>query len=112
MVGDRSCNFLRRKKLHDLWVMDSPKGRGLRLALRSFADAGLGQLLTMIKTKAKVHGRKFVRVQPHYTSQDCPQCGHRAKKSLSTRIHLCGECGYQEQRDVAAAINIRNKANF
>ena len=23
MVGDRSCNFSRREKLHDLWVMDS-----------------------------------------------------------------------------------------
>jgi putative transposase len=79
---------------------------------KSFADAGLGQLLTMMETKAKVRGREFVRVQPHYTSQDCPQCGHRAKKSLSTRTHHCNECGYQEQRDVAAAINIRAKANF
>lgn len=79
---------------------------------KSFADAGLGQLLALIEQKAKVAEREFVRVQPHYTSQDCPECGHRQKKALSQRTHLCSECGYTAQRDVAAAINIRAKADF
>lgn len=79
---------------------------------KSFADAGLGQLLAMIEEKAKVADREFMRVPPHYTSQDCPECGHRQKKSLSQRTHLCSECGYIAQRDVAAAENIRAKANF
>lgn len=77
---------------------------------KSFADAGLGQLLTMIESKAKACGRTFARVAPHYTSQDCPNCGYRQEKALSQRTHLCAKCGYTTQRDVAAAINIKAKA--
>jgi putative transposase len=79
---------------------------------KSFADAGLGQLLTMIETKAKASGRLFERVSPHYTSQDCPQCKHRQKKALSQRTHKCEQCSYTVPRDVAAAINILSKASF
>jgi len=79
---------------------------------KSFADAGLGQLLTMIETKAKVAGRLFERVAPHYTSQDCPQCKHRQSKALNQRTHKCEQCGYTAPRDVAAAINILSKASF
>jgi putative transposase len=79
---------------------------------KSFADAGLGQLLTMIEAKAKVTGRLFERVAPHHTSQDCPKCQYRQKKSLSQRTHKCGQCGYTAPRDVAAAINILGKASF
>ena len=79
---------------------------------KSFADAGLGQLRDMIKSKAKSHHRDFELVAPHYTSQDCPSCGHRAKKSLSQRTHKCSECGFIAQRDVAAAMNIKAKADF
>jgi putative transposase len=79
---------------------------------KSFADAGLGQLLTMIETKAKATGRLFERVAPHYTSQDCPQCKHRQKKTLSQRTHKCEQCGYTAPRDVAAAINILSNASF
>lgn len=78
---------------------------------KSFADAGLGQLLQMTEQKAQVADREFVKVDPAYTSQTCPQCGMVKKKSLSQRTHQC-DCGYIEQRDVAAAINIRAKANF
>ena len=79
---------------------------------KSFVDAGLGQLLSMMETKSAAHDREFVRVSAYYTTQDCPQCGNRVKKSLSDRIHNCLKCGYEEQRDVAAAINIRAKAKF
>lgn len=79
---------------------------------KSFADAGLGQLLTMIETKAKAQNREFIKVKPHYTSQDCPQCGNRQKKSLSQRTHRCDRCNYIVPPDVAAAINIKAKADF
>ena len=79
---------------------------------KSLLDAGLAQLLTMMEVKAKTHDREFVRVNPAYTSQDCPACGNRVKKALSTRTHNCLECGTILPRDVAAAINIKKAANF
>ena len=79
---------------------------------KSFADAGLGQLLAMIEAKSKPANREFIKVAPHYTSQDCPQCGHRQKKSLSQRTHRCESCGYVAPRDHAAAQVIKAKADF
>jgi transposase len=40
------------------------------------------------------------------TSQNCSNCGKKVKKSLSTRTHVCPHCGFVEDRDVNAAINI------
>ena len=91
------------------WERNNAKAKsGLN---KSFADAGLGQLLTMIETKAKAHNREFIKVQPHFTSQDCPKCGNRQQKSLSQRTHRC-VCGYITPRDVASAIVIKAKADF
>lgn len=53
-------------------------------------------------------GKITIAVPPQYTSQDCPSCGKRVEKSLSTRTHAC-ECGYTEDRDIAASINILKK---
>lgn len=79
---------------------------------KSFADAGIGQLISMTEQKAKEHDREFVKVAPQYTSQDCPKCGDRQKKSLSQRTHRCVSCGYTTKRDHAAAENIKAKADF
>jgi putative transposase len=79
---------------------------------KSMCDAGLGQLRDMIRTKAQSNNRDFVSVSAEYTSQDCPKCGQRVKKSLSVRTHKCTNCGYNEKRKVAAAINIAKRAGF
>ncbi|WP_293163303.1 zinc ribbon domain-containing protein [Okeania sp. SIO2C9] len=31
----------------------------------------------------------MVSVNPNFTSTDCSNCGHRVKKYLSTRTHIC-----------------------
>lgn len=76
---------------------------------KSFADAGLGQFLQMLETKCKDAGREFVKVNPAYTSQECSNCGTIVKKALSQRTHECPECGYVEDRDINAAINIKKR---
>jgi putative transposase len=57
---------------------------------------------------AQKYGKVALAVEPHYTSQQCPDCGTIVKKSLSTRTHTC-KCGCVLQRDYAAAINILRK---
>jgi predicted RNA-binding Zn-ribbon protein involved in translation (DUF1610 family) len=41
----------------------------------------------------------FTRVDPAYTSQDCSQCGHTLRKTLSMREHRCDKCGFVAHRD-------------
>lgn len=76
---------------------------------KAILDNGLGQLLSFVETKSKVTGGEFVKVPPHYTSQECSNCGEIVKKALSNRTHICPSCGYIADRDVNAAINILNR---
>ena len=44
------------------------------------------------------------------SSQICSKCGHRQKMSLNIRTYVCPECEQVIDRDINAAINIRNFA--
>ena len=67
-------------------------------------DAGWGQFLQILEYVCWKRGVYFARVDAKGTSQTCPQCGtHTGKKTLAERVHKCNECGYETDRDVAAA---------
>jgi len=58
------------------------------------------------------YGTRVREVPPHYTSQDCSQCGVRSKESWSYahgRYGECPSCGYRQDRDINAARNIAAK---
>jgi putative transposase len=76
---------------------------------KSILDAGWNMFIAMCVYKAEDAGRLMgvVKVSPKYTSQICSSCGTVKKKELSERWHRC-ECGCELDRDVNAAINIRN----
>ena len=79
--------------------------------IRSMADAGLGQLRTMLEEKGKERGRNVVRVDPKYTSQRCSVCGHtEAGNRPSQELFCCLKCGHTENADVNAAKNILKAA--
>ena len=83
--------------------------RNQKLA-KSINDAAWSQLRKWIEYFGVKYGRLTVAVPPHYTSSDCPNCGNRVKKSLSTRTHICS-CGIEPMdRDYAASLNILKKA--
>jgi putative transposase len=72
---------------------------------RSILDTGWGMLRGMIEYKLAECDGVFVEVptQTVKPSQTCPNCGHQSKKTLDQRLHECKECGYTDDRDVAAA---------
>ena len=72
------------------------------------SDDGWSQFRKWLEYFGWKFGKITIAVPPHYTSQDCPVCGAKIKKSLSTRTHVC-KCGYIEDRDIAASINILKK---
>lgn len=53
---------------------------------------------------------KIGRFEP--SSQLCSKCGHRQKMTLDKRTYVCPECGMTMDRDLNAAINIRDFAVF
>jgi putative transposase len=72
---------------------------------KSILDVGFGMLRSTIKYKVEQIGGVFVEVPTKKVkpSQTCPKCGHQHKKTLDIRVHNCGICGYQQDRDIAAA---------
>ncbi|MGB5632238.1 MAG: transposase [Waterburya sp.] len=96
---------------NDCIVYEDLKVRNLvrnRKLSKSISDAGWTQFRKWVEYFGWKFGKITIAVPPHFTSQDCPACGTRVAKSLSTRTHVC-ECGYRDDRDVAAAINILKK---
>lgn len=76
---------------------------------KSISDASWYQYTQWLDYYGKIWDKVVVAVSPHYTSQDCSNCGHRVKKSLSTRTHSCPNCKTEICRDTNAAINILQK---
>jgi putative transposase len=90
----------------DLKIVNMVKNHNLA---KSISDAGWYQYTQWLDYYGKIWDKAVVAVSPNYTSQDCSNCGHRAKKALSTRTHSCPSCGVEICRDTNAAINILRK---
>ena len=97
--------------MQDLVAYEDLNVQGLvrnRHLSKSISDAGWSTFRIWLEYFGLKYGKVTVAVPPHYTSSDCPACGKRVKKALSTRTHAC-PCGYIENRDVAASFNILKK---
>jgi putative transposase len=94
---------------NDLVAYEDLNVKGLvrnRHLVKSISDAGWSTLRLWLEYFGHKYGKVTVSVPLHNTSQNCSNCGKKVKKSLSTRTHVCPHCGYTEDRDVNAAINI------
>lgn len=80
--------------------------QGNHCLAKSIGDASWTMFRTVLTQKAESAARQLVCVNPAFTSQDCHQCGYRAKKKLSERWHHCPMCAASLDRDVNAAKNI------
>ena len=89
----------------DLQVKNLVKNHNLA---KSISDVGWYQFRVWLEYFAQKFGKVTVAVPPHYTSQECSNCGRIVKKALSTRTHTC-KCGCQLDRDENGAINILKK---
>ena len=58
--------------------------------------------------KAKQNQSSVIKVNPCYTSQSCPICGHTEKSNRNKKIHLfsCKNCGYRSNDDRIGAMNL------
>ena len=77
---------------------------------KSILDASWNQLILFTSYKAECAGKIVELVDPKNTSQNCSSCGMKVPKTLAVRIHKCPHCGLILDRDINAALNIKNKA--
>ena len=71
----------------------------------------LYKLLNKIKYKAEWYGKNFIQVGRFFSSsQLCHSCGYKFKElTLDIREWNCPKCGELHDRDINAAINIRDE---
>lgn len=81
-----------------------------RCLAKSVGDAGWGAFVSMLQYKAEWYGREVRQVgrfEP--TSKRCSACGWKDDGlTLAHRTFHCKECGLEMDRDLNAAINIKN----
>lgn len=79
---------------------------------RSILRDGWSGLVDKLSYKAEWYGRALIRVDRFYPSSKlCHECGHKYQRlRLSEREWVCGHCGTLHDRDVNAALNIRDEA--
>ena len=70
----------------------------------------LNDIKYIIKRIANKNDIMVSFVNPKYTSQQCPICGHISKNNRVTQeIFYCENCYHNDNADINAAINIKNR---
>ena len=61
-----------------------------------------------LRYKAERNSCKVINVEPQYTSQRCPKCGHIEKANRDKKRHCfcCKNCGYRSNDDRIGAVNL------
>ncbi|MGF6365207.1 IS605 OrfB family transposase, partial [Aequitasia blattaphilus] len=83
--------------------------RSLHLG-KGVMDNGFGNFCNLLEYKLRDRGKKLLKINRYYpSSKTCSKCGKiKRELSLAERSYRC-ECGNQLDRDVNAAINIREE---
>ena len=76
-----------------------------------FVSWAFYQFRQMLEYKAELNGQKVIVVDPKYTSQQCPKCGHIEKGNRDKKSHTfkCKNCQYQSNDDRIGAMNLHRK---
>ena len=73
-------------------------------------DNANGRFQRELEEKCAAAGKAYVKISRYYpSSRKCSCCGRiKEDLSLSDRVYICS-CGYREDRDINAAVNIREE---
>lgn len=69
------------------------------------------QFRQLLEYKAQMNNSMVIAVEPKFTSQTCPRCGHIEKANRNKKKHIftCKNCNYQSNDDRIGAINLWRK---
>ena len=118
-VADRRKNFIHQESRRiansfDIVCVEDIDMKNMSKALnfgKSVCDNGWGMFRNVLAYKLAEKGGRLVKVDRYYPSSKlCSVCGHKKDSlELSERIFVCKHCDAEMDRDVNAAINIRQE---
>ena len=94
--------------IEDLNIKGMMKNHNLA---KSIQELSLGKFKTLLEYKAEWYGKDIIKIGRWFPSSKlCSCCGNKKPKLLlSERTYICEECGNEIDRDLNAAINIREE---
>ena len=117
-IANQRSDFLHKQSrqianAYDAVCIEDLNMRGMAQALnfgKSVLDNGWGMFTQMLEYKLTEQGKHLVKIDKWFpSSKKCSACGAiKADLLLSERVYSC-DCGFVCDRDVNAAINIRNE---
>lgn len=95
-------------------LLRAARGKGRRRKAKlneAIIDAAWGELLRQLRYKCEWYGRTLVIVDRFFPStRRCSACHTKGPKlDISVREWTCAECGVVHDRDVNAAVNLRDE---
>ena len=98
------------KKYRTLVIEDlNVKGMMAGKTPKAQADAGIGEIRRQLIYKGQWHHCKAVLANRYYpSSKICSVCGIVNAKLKRDRHWACGSCGTTHERNLNAAVNLRN----
>jgi putative transposase len=78
---------------------------------KSISQVGWGSFMTMLKYKAEQEGKVYLEIDRFFpSSKTCSNCLNIVDSlPLDIRVWTCDSCGTKHERDINAAINIRDE---
>ena len=113
-IADRRQDFLHKHStavirrygtivVEDLNVSAMSRGN----VAKQILDCSWSEWFRQLSYKAAEAGRRFLAVDPKYTSQTCSKCGFRHPDNRKTQADFhCLSCGHQDNADRNGAVNI------
>ena len=97
--------------IEDLNVSGMMKNRHLSKAI---ASRKLYSFVEKLKYKCHMNGIELRQVDRFYpSSKTCHHCGCvKERLNLSERTYVCEHCGYTEDRDLNASLNLRDASSY
>ncbi|MBY8995984.1 MAG: transposase [Candidatus Heimdallarchaeota archaeon] len=98
IIGDLTSKEMSKKK-----IGDKKSDKSLH---RSMHNSGsIARFARFLTYKAKIAGKKVIRISERNTTKRCSFCGQKKNRKLSERVIKC-DCGLIIDRDINSAINI------
>jgi len=93
--------------IEDLNVSGMLKNRKLS---RAITDIGFYEFRRQLEYKSKYKGNYLLIADRWFpSSKNCSNCGQKKEElKLSERVYHCSACGHEQDRDLNAAINLKN----
>jgi len=106
IIGDLNVKEMAKKKKGTGNAKKTKINKTLNHSIHN--TGSFGRFVQFLTYKAELLGKRIIRIDESFTSQDCCICRKRVKRKLSERMFFC-DCGNTMERDQNSAVNIMER---